>query len=161
MQSLFILPFLTTPALACTSGTTLFSCAIAGKAQVVTVCNTGDAVTYTYGRPDRAPDISLASAVATVGYSPWNGIGRSIYEDVTFTNAGYDYTVWGALDRQILEDDPADQMSGGIVVTKGDETVAQLMCDPKTIAVALDQLWGLKEAAGQCYDRDAFEWRAC
>lgn len=125
------------------------------------VCQTSDAATYIFGPSGRPADLVLATSLRNLGYRPWNGIGRSIYEEVTFENGDFAYTAWQSIDKMKAVDEAPDAITGGVLVTKGDQTLASLDCDLGTVEATLDALYPLKEAEGQCYDRDAFAWGQC
>ncbi len=152
--SLLILAlFLPTAAFAdCTGGTTVFSCTIGKK--TLEICHRQDALTYSFG-PAGKPDLTLAQPLETADFTPWPGIGRTIWESLAFRNQGYTYEVWTAVER-----DPEDTtgLQGGINVLKGEDLQAQLTCDPGTASQSLDVVYGLKQAIGQCWDFDSRSW---
>ena len=145
----------------CGADQLVMTCRIDGKTTAVHLCQGPDSVRYRYGTPGKSADLVLTSTLAELEYLPWNGIGRSIYEEVTFRNAGYAYVVWAALDRQITEDDPGEQLSGGVEVRQGDKVVASLICEPFTIDARIDALYEAKTRAGQCWEPTDFTWRRC
>ena len=94
----------------------------------------------------------------------WPGVGRTIWEDMTFHNGDHSYTISRAMDRMIAEDDPdqSTDMRGTVVVTKRNETLSELECDPGSVSFGdFYPLFEAKEAAGQCWDREAFAWAKC
>lgn len=145
--------FLPTTALAdCPGGAEVFSCTIGKK--TLEICHRQNTLTYSFGPPG-APDIALTQPLATVAFTPWPGVGSTIWESVAFPNQGYTYEVWTAVER-----DPEDTkgLQGGINVLKGEALQAQLTCDPGTASQSLDAIFGLKEAIGQCWDFDSRSW---
>ena len=131
----------------------------------VEIMHTDRSATYAYGDPGVLDDLVLKRPLNQVYLLPWPGIGRTIWEEVTFENRSYFYTVFGAIERLYPEDEDAEievRVSGGIVVRRLDDEVARLVCLPGTV----DFPWGsglfeAKEASGQCFDRDVREWRTC
>lgn len=144
----------------CGMDTLVFSCGFkSGKD--VHVCMKAGTVSYRFGRPDRAPELTLSSPVTAADYLPWNGVGRTIYEEVRFANRDIEYVVWGALDRQITGEDPKDRESGGVTVMRGDQTLADLRCVSGSTRVYFDELSDAKARAGLCWRMNSREWGAC
>jgi len=141
------------PVLAACPGETVLSCQIGRKA--LEVCLVQGAVTYAFG-PAGAPEITLSSPVESVAYTPWNGIGRAIWETVAFENRGVTYEVWTSLDKMV----PGAATQAGINVLDGASLVAQLTCTPGTVDGAIDRLYPAKEATGQCWNHATFAWQA-
>lgn len=138
----------------------VFTCTVSGGKKQVTICSGDGIARYLFGKAGRDPELELSAQVAELHYMPWNGIGRSIYEEVAFDNGAHTYTVYAALDRTILEGDPQDPISGGVVVTKGDQTLAELTCDAGSVRHSLDGFYAQKQNLGQCWDHHAFAWTA-
>ena len=51
-----------------------------------------DNIIYEFG-PPRKPELVLKEPVATVDFQPWNGLGSTDADAVTFYNQNYSYTV--------------------------------------------------------------------
>ncbi len=77
---------------------TFLRCTLEGGGKRVEVCFDRSRVTYAFGRPGRAPELTLSESVATVDYEPWSGVGRAKSEAVRFVNGGYGYQVIGIMD---------------------------------------------------------------
>jgi hypothetical protein len=149
---LFILAcFFPLPALAECTGETLVSCPIGAKQ--LQVCNEGDLLTYSFGPPG-APDLQLASRPQEA-YTPWNGIGRSLWETITFTNRNVTYEVVFSFDRMVEDAMP----EWGVVVTQGDEIIANLTCENQLANIPFDGLYDQITAAGLCWNREDFVWQ--
>ena len=141
------------------AGQPLFHCQIAGKAKALDLCLQDGVVLYRYGAPGAAPDLILARRAENVFMLPWAGVGSSIYEEIALSNGDIDYTVWSSVSR-IAADEP--DVSGGVRVTRADQTLAELTCDPKSLrAWELYPVYEAKEAHGQCWDRANFQWTPC
>lgn len=131
----------------------------------VEITHTDTTATYAFGRPGRLDELVFTRPVNQVDLTPWPGVGRTIWEEVTFHNAHHFYTIHASIHRIYPEDENADievALSGGIVVRRGDEEVAHLTCLPETV----DFPWGTglfeaKERAGQCYDHSSRAWGTC
>ena len=96
----FLLPLLfLAPSLAVASeDIQILNCQIEGsKNHLILSHNEGDMI-YQFG-PKAAPELELREPKDSRKYTPWNGIGRTIWEAVAFENEGYFYEVWGALDK--------------------------------------------------------------
>ncbi len=135
----------------------LFSCQFAnGKAAALTADESG--VTYTFGLPGKAPELVLRRGYADIRVRPWNGVGRSIWEDLTLTNAGYSYVLWGSADR-MEENAP---MEAGVIVEQGGEEIARLDCLSESLSYAVFSFADAYEAAGYCWNFDTQSWdRGC
>lgn len=153
MRAALLLLALAAPAqAACPNGSEIFSCTIDGKP--LQLCHWKGALIYNFGPVDK-PELSLAEPLQTITFTPWPGIGGSIWETVAFPNQGYTYEVWTSIDR---DPEVTTGLQGGINVLQGDALVAQLTCDPGTPSQSLDVIYGLKESIGQCWDFDTQAW---
>lgn len=152
-----VLCVLAAPAAACGVGEQeVFDCTASGGTKLLRVCTTEEAARYSFGRLGQQPELELFAEMQALDYRPWNGIGRSYYEQVTFYNAGHAYTVYFNLDR--LEEDPLRSITGGVAVNRNGEEIANVSCDPGSITNGLDALYGQKQAVGQCWDHSNFLW---
>lgn len=150
---------MTATALACGSDQVrVFSCTFNQGAKQVDICADAQMAQYRFGPVQGPAELALATPIVALAYVPWNGIGRSIYEQAAFPNADHTYTVFSAFDRMTLE--PEQQLDGGIAVSKGSQEIAVLRCDAGSVMAELDALYPLKEAAGQCWSYDSFSWQA-
>lgn len=142
---------------------TFMSCQIEGQSDLLAVCFDAEVAHYTFGPPEE-PELSLSEAVRTLSYTPWPGAGRAIWEDVTFRNGNYSYTVYGGFERMFddeTEDNHPQPFFGGVHVRRGDVTVAELSCDPDTVDFAWGEgLWDAKQAAGMTWDFETGSWQA-
>ena len=139
-------------------GEPLFHCMVKGGAKTVGLCLQDDAVYYHFGPKGKAPEMVLARPVAKAFMRPWNGIGRTLSEDAALSYKGYSYTVWYAIDRLTTE----AGVTGGVIITRADQTMAELTCDAGLISVTdMQPLYEAKAAAGQCWDPAAFQWGPC
>ena len=139
-------------------GTPLFHCTLNGGTKAVDVCLQDDVAYYRFGPAGGAADILLARRAGAVDMRPWNGVGRSIFETATFSNGGYDYTVHYAIDRLTQ----AHEVTGGVIVTRGGDELADLSCDAGAVTASdIYPLFEAKEAAGQCWNREMFRWGEC
>lgn len=155
------------PALAgCPAGTTpILSCTFEHGAKVLDACQDGTTATYAFGKAGRAPDLTLAEPVATLYFTPWPGVGRSIWATAAFENKGISYLLWYNYDRvDAIEEAQAagapDPLTAGISVLRGDgEGLASLECDPGSIDTEMDALTEAKENLGLCWDGET--WGPC
>lgn len=146
-----------TAAQAACPGEVIFSCPI--KSRHLEVCiEAGDAV-YRFGAPDR-PDLTIRDSLATVEFQPWPGIGRTIWQSVRFRNADVTYEVWSAIEKPLDPTSEDPDWAGGVTVTQGDATLAELTCSAPPDPPFLDALFDAKVAAGQCWNFDAGAWQA-
>ena len=142
--------------------TLYFACDF-GSDRSVSVTHTDTQAVYDFRHPTNS--LRLTRDVTDVHLTPWPGVGRTIWEEVIFTNAGVQYLVYASIDRIPPEDETDEietQLSGGIRVSRGETLFGELTCQPDTI----DFPWGsglydAKTAAGQCYDTSSREWSDC
>lgn len=152
-----LLAFCGAPVLACEPGATLvFQCDISSGRKHVQICATPHMVQYRFGQTGQIPELTLDAPVPVLDVRPWNGIGRYLYEQVSFHNDAYTYTVYSSLDRLTQE----ARLEGGIAVEKEGESIAQLRCDRGRAEGDLYELSVLKQATGLCWSHTAFEWTA-
>lgn len=116
----------------------------------------GDHVSYEFGRRGREADLKLVRNVTEVDLYPWPGVSRTIWEQVSFENAGVFYRVFYAQER----DPRTPELSGGLLVERDGETLAELTCDPGSVATSGYPLplYDAKEAAGQVFNRATTGW---
>jgi hypothetical protein len=154
MRAALLLALLAAPAHAACQGDEAFSCQIGKK--TLEVCYWKGMLTYAYG-PKGKPELFLNEPLETVAFTPWPGIGSSLWETVAFQNDGYTYEVWTSVER---DPEATEPRSGGVRVMQGDATVAELTCDPGT-ATPMDALYDLKDGIGQCWNMETRTWGLC
>lgn len=154
MRAAFLLVLLTAPASAACQGDEAFSCPISKK--TLEVCSWKGMLTYSYGREGK-PELFLNEPLETIAYTPWPGIGRAIWDSVTFQNEGVTYEVWSSFDRM----DENAVVEGGVNVMEGDTMLATFTCDKGSVERGLDTISELKADIGQCWDYDSRSWGLC
>lgn len=154
MRTALFLALLAAPAHAACQGDQAFSCQIGTK--TLEVCYWKGMLTYAYGQEGK-PELTLNEPLETVAFTPWPGIGSSLWETVAFQNDGYTYEVWSSVER---DPEATKPRSGGVRVMQGDATVAELTCNRGT-ATSMDGLYDLKAGIGQCWDMDSRSWGLC
>ena len=146
------------------AGTALFHCTVEAGRKTADVCVQGGVAVYRFGPKGGEADLLLARRAEDVDMTPWPGVGRTIWEDMTFRNGDHSYTISRAMDRMIAQDDPeqSPDMRGTVVVSKGKDTPSELECDPGSVTFGdFYPLFEAKESAGQCWNRETFEWAGC
>lgn len=137
------------------SGTPMFHCTFEGGAKTVDVCLQGEVVVYSFGRTGRAADMILARREVGVPMTPWNGIGRSISEEITIYSGTYAYILSYEMDRSV----ESAAVSGRLIVGEGDSELAELTCDEGSVSEAdFYPLFEAKDVAGQKYCPETFSW---
>lgn len=118
---------------------TMFHCPLDGSSRAVTVCRGGDGVfRYAYGKPGQVPELELVRNRDELHFEPWPGIGRFIWESLTFQNGGYRYQVAYSVDKNTgVEDGFLNVFEPG-----ADEPVVARTCRPGTLENRLDSLGG-------------------
>lgn len=154
MRAALLLALLAAPASAACQGDEAFSCTIGKK--TLDVCYWKGALIYSYG-PEGKPELTIAEPLETAAYTPWPGIGRAIWDRVSFQNEGTTYEVWTSFDKM----DETAVLEGGVNVLQGDKTLASLTCDKGSVAHSLDPISGLKSGIGQCWNLEAQAWGSC
>lgn len=157
MRAIALIPLLIAPvtAHAACQGETALSCDIGAKH--LELCVEGGNLRYAFG-PKARPEIVLNTTIPSVDYTPWNGIGRSVWEAVRIHNDDVVYEVWSALDRL----DEAGEWQAGVNVLQGETVLAELACAPGFIAPDFYTIYTAKEAQGLCWNFDSESWtRSC
>lgn len=154
MRAALLLVVLAAPAHAACQGDEAFSCQIGAK--TLEICYWKGMLTYRFG-PEGKPELMLNEPLETVAFTPWPGIGSSLWETVAFRNEGYIYEVWTSVER---DPEATEPRAGGVRVMQGTDTVAELACDRGT-ATPMDTLYDLKDGIGQCWDMEAQSWGLC
>lgn len=119
---------------ACGSGESLlFSCTTTNRKQVL-LCDAGDALYYSFGRPEQAPELSLKIDRLDASTSQWEGIGSSISYSIDIPNANTVYNVFWSVDR-MTDEHPVE---AGVNVRINERHVATVACQPETVQQALE-----------------------
>lgn len=158
MRAAIILALFTVPAAspgwAACQGDEVFSCTIGKK--TLEVCHWKGALIYSYGR-ERKPELTIAEPLETAAYTPWPGIGRAIWDAVSFQNEGTSYEVWTSFDKM----DESAVLEGGVNVMQGETILTALTCDKGSVAHSLDPILDLKAGIGQCWNSETQAWGSC
>lgn len=141
-----------------------FSCSFSEGDKAIHVCENPGSVTYQFGPIGEEPELMLSETVQDVAYTPWSGIGSTIWEEVAFGNEGYRYVVYAALVRSFPQNETDDitvTPTGGITVFNGETEIANLRCDEGSAEFP----WGTgiyeaKTSLGLCFDVSD-GWSAC
>lgn len=140
------------------------TCTTKAGAQTLSVCLNGADAVYRYGPTKGTPDLEIAAPIRSVGYMPWPGIGRNIWESVTFTNNGYSYEVFTGFDRAVGDgEEDTSQVYGSVSVRKGDDEIAALICDAGSVEWSYGGgLYDAKTALGLCWQHwPENQWQPC
>lgn len=149
----------------CLAGQELFtSCQIADRATEVAVCFDDQIATYRYGPIGGAPELTLSESIAQVDFVPWPGVGRSIYEYVTFFNGAFSYEVGGGFQRPVDNGEETEENTekyGWLTIEKDGEAVSSLECRPETVTYGFGGgIYDAKRAAGLEWDSGSKTWVA-
>lgn len=132
----------------------VFSCSVGQRELSVSADEHG--VQYAFG-PKNEPELELSNTLEENGFSPWPGIGRSLFESITFTNNGFSYDVYWSLDRL----DPESVLQGGVVISDGGDVETTLLCDPGSVDAPFFTLGDHLADMGLCLDPETRVWGAC
>lgn len=142
------------PSMANATETNILTCTVGSKQ--LSLSKQDDNIIYKFG-PAGKPELVLREPVATVDFQPWNGLGSTDADAVTFYNQNYSYTV--------ITTSPYENFRNGIHyhditiwVKRDGKEVAILRCNEQTAGDALDHLREAKAAIGQCWDRELKQW---
>ncbi len=105
----------------------VFSCIIKKNGKRLTLSQTGDQVSYAYGRVGKPAELELTVPVGRAQWDAWDGFGRVHAYSVGFPKGDHLYVVntWT---------DALDLSSGnGVRVEKDEQVLAELECDPATV----------------------------
>ncbi|GEM_PF-3095411 len=111
-----------------------FSCDIANKGRRVTLTQSGQTVSYAYGKQGAAPELALTVPVSAVELYAWEGMGRHQTYSIGIPNGQYLYTVYSSMDS--LE----HATSAGVTIEKGGKYLAELLCDPTTVSGEMETM---------------------
>ena len=147
---------------ACGAGdTNVLSCSLLDRQTEVSLCIGGDTIFYAYGGFGEKPEVQLSAPVAEIESRPWSGIGRTIWETVTFRDGDFAYEVnLGATTVQ-EGDELVRQDAGGVAVFVNGQEMTYVECDAKSATAGIWAVSDAKEAAGICWNPNAFEWETC
>lgn len=148
------------------NATPILSCTFQDGAKRLDACQDGTTASYAFGASGQAPDLALSTPLARLAYTPWPGVGRAIWEEVSFENKDITYLLWTSYDKvNAIEEEQAagapDPLSAGVVVLRGEAELARLDCDPGSIDTAIDALFDAKMALGLCWDMGTHGWGGC
>jgi hypothetical protein len=105
----------------------VFSCTIKKNGKQLTLSQTGNQVSYTYGRKGKQAELALTVSVDQAQWEAWDGFGRVHAYSVGILRGDHLYVVntWN---------DSLDLSSGsGVRVEKGEQILAELECDPASV----------------------------
>lgn len=112
------------------------SCTVKGGQKALEVCRSDQDASYWFGPRNGKAELSLTAKAGEFSYTPWPGVGRTIWEELAFYNNGVTYTVYGAHERIWPEDEAAEVKvitSGGVIVSQDGKELAHLRCDEGTV----------------------------
>lgn len=145
-------------------GEQVMSCTLRDGTKNLQVCLNGSDAVYRYGPPSGALELEITTPVRTVDYLPWPGIGRDIWETVTFANGAFRYEVMSGFSRPLGESDAAPSPTyGSIRITKEDAVIAELICDADSVEWGYGGgLFDAKTALGLCWEGHPIQaWGPC
>ena len=111
-----------------------FSCDIANKGRRVTLTQSGQTVSYAYGKQGAAPELALTVPASAVELYAWEGFGRHHTHSIGVPNGPYLYTVYTSYDS--IE----QSTSTGVTIEKGGKHLTDFLCDPNTVRGDLENM---------------------
>lgn len=110
---------------------------------------------YSFGKIGK-PELTLDRPLTDLGFKPWPGIGRDIWEAAIFLTDGHRYEVFAGFQRPLGDEvvEVAPPTFGGVVVSRGGEDIARFECRTGTVewAYGWPGLLDAKAAAGGDWD---------
>lgn len=105
---------------------TLFHC-LTAKGKRIQLCDEGKTLEYSFGHPEKQPEMVVRVPRAKASTTQWQGVGRYKSESVEIPNGKTTYSVFWGADR-VSEDHPAE---AGVNVLVNGEHKATVNCgDP-------------------------------
>lgn len=136
-------------------GTALFHCTTGGGAKALDLCLQDDVVLYRFGPVAGPAELLLGRTVRVADYTPWNGVGRDLWETLAVSNGPITYLVFWSLDRLV----PDPDVQGGVEVQQGDTTLARVQCDAQSVTIAdFEPLYDAKEQLGLTWCPETMLW---
>ena len=115
-------------------GTKLVSCKIASSQKRMELCLDQGSLHYQFGAVGK-PELELTRDVEQVVYTPWPGIGRTMWEELSFENEGVTYQ-FSSYAEKLMEEGTEDDLALGtdLNVLRGEKLLAQFSCDPAQVS---------------------------
>ncbi|MFT5064767.1 MAG: hypothetical protein ACJAWC_000393 [Yoonia sp.] len=164
MKYLFAFVVFANPAVAGCSDAelTFMSCQIEDSSKTLDVCYDDTNAYYRFGIAGQVPELALTASIADLDYRPWNGLGKDIWEEISFENGNYAYSVHGGYERpwgdETYEDVP-NRNFGAVSVARYGEIFMDLDCDRSKIEfIWADDIWKIKESLGFVWVDNTREW---
>jgi len=108
---------------------TIFSCKVKKSKKLLEVCDANKKITYSFGKANKKPELSIAIPRSEASTYQWEGIGRDISYSVYIPNGKVVYNVFWRADRMSDE----HEIEAGVEVNKNDKVLATIYCINKTI----------------------------
>lgn len=119
----------------CENGSdTLFRCITKKNGKQIEVCDAGETINYSFGKPGKKPELALFVPRDEVTTWQWSGVGRSISYSVNIPNNDHLYRVFWSVDRLSEEHD----VEAGVEIEKKGELLATVYCKPDTVEQKLE-----------------------
>lgn len=120
----------------CQPDKVIFSC-MTKNSKHVDVCDSGDKISYFYGKSSSQLEMSLFIPRSTASTRPWNGMGRSMTYAVNIPNGNTTYSLyWSA----VRDPDEPDPISAGIEVIVSGISRAVIECIPETVEQNIEDI---------------------
>lgn len=117
----------------CEQSKTLFSC-LTTKGKQIEVCDAGKTIGYSFGKPQKKPEIAIDVPRELASTYQWAGVGRTMSYAVDIPNGKATYSVFYGVDR--LTEDHA--IEAGVNVLINNELVTTVNCSGKNIVSNLE-----------------------
>jgi len=100
------------------------------KEKTISVFKQGQNVFYQYGSSMTKPELTLMVTEEMLSKQPWNGVGSSFWNSVTFQNQDHLYSVSSSYNRNegTLE-------YAGVSIQQNDKTIANIECKKESVLI--------------------------
>lgn len=138
------------------------SCSIQNGKKFLDVCFNDTQISYRFGTIGGKIELELNRSLKEIEYTPWPGVGRTIWESVIFENDGVRYEVHGAIDKKMTLEDDETPIRGGVAVHKDKTQLSHIECDAGSVEFSYAEgLFDAKKAVGQCFEHGVVGWHDC
>lgn len=137
---------------------TILSCTFEQGRKVIDACHDNTTARYAFGEIGQKPDLILNSPITDLYYEPWNGMGQSMNEIISFDNEDVSYNLWVVGDAS--PENPVDEKAG-LTVMMGPDHAIEMLCDAGSITLGFETVYEAKDDMGLCWNDDEYEWLAC
>lgn len=144
---------------------TFMSCTFSNGRKSLDVCASKDVVIYNFVGKSEEDSLDISVNIPELDYTPWPGIGRTIWERITLYNDGVRYEVYGGINREYPQDENNEMKTstfGGVEVFQEDRLLATLECDDGSVEFSYGaEIVDAMQSHNLCWDHSSKDWIGC